>query len=299
MTPQRLLVGALLAAACAANRATPRPPDPTPASEELDPDAPLPDAAAAAVADAGCEVVPHGAQCLAEGMAGLGVDRGEGHFEERPPHAVRVRAFAIDRREVSARAYLRCVSEHRCGEPACPLARSTREPARCVSWADASAYCAWRNGRLPNEVEWERAAAGLLPSHRLYVWGDEAPDGSTPRDLTPEGLSSMAGGVAEWVIDGGDFYTALPRLRDAGLDGADADASLDAPSPDDDVPTYERTDGGLYVLDAWQGAARSPWRVVRGGHDGDPLAQRTTTLRRFRLPADRLAWVGFRCVYPR
>ncbi|MFO0652679.1 MAG: SUMF1/EgtB/PvdO family nonheme iron enzyme [Polyangiales bacterium] len=296
MSARALSLVAMALVACAANRATPRPPDPAPITEEPDLES-APDASAVPTLDAGCEVVPRGAQCLAEGLAGLGLDRGEGRFEERPPHAVRVHAFAIDRREVSARSYLHCVSEHRCAEPACPLNRTSREPARCVSWRDATAYCAWRNGRLPSEVEWERAAAGLLPDHRLYVWGDSAPDGATPRDITPEGLHNLAGGVAEWVLDGGDFYLALPRIRDAGLDGGDADASLDAVA--EDVPEYERTEAGLYVLDAWQGSSRSPWRVVRGGHDGDPIDRRTTTLRRFRLPDDRLPWVGFRCVYPR
>lgn len=297
MSARALSLVAMALVACAANRATPRPPDPAPITEEPDFE-PVADASVVPTLDAGCEVVPRGAQCLGEGLAGLGLDRGEGRFEERPPHAVRVHAFAIDRREVSARSYLHCVSERRCAEPACPLNRTSREPARCVSWRDATAYCAWRNGRLPNEVEWERAAAGLLPDHRLYVWGDAAPDGSTPRDVTPEGLHGLAGGVAEWVLDGGDFYLALPRIRDAGMDVGDADASLDA-TGDVDAPEYERTEAGLYVLDAWQGASRSPWRVVRGGHDGDPIDRRTTTVRRFRLPDDRLPWVGFRCVYPR
>ncbi len=300
MSARHFSLLALALLGCAANRATPRPPDPTPISEE--PEGELFVDASVPVVDAGCESVPRGAQCLAEGMAGFGVDRGEGRFEERPPHAVRVHAFSIDRREVSARSYLHCVSERRCAEPACPLTRTHREPARCISWRDAKGYCEWRNGRLPNEVEWERAAAGLLPDHRLYVWGNDAPDGASPRDVTPEGVQGLAGGVAEWVIDGGDFYVALPRIRDAGIDGGDAslDGALDvADATPEDVPVYERTDGGLYVLDAWQGAERSPWRVVRGGHDADPVPMRTTTLRRFRRPEDRLPWVGFRCVYPR
>lgn len=293
ITRSALVVALGLLAACAATRSSPRPPEGTTPPEGADPevfvDAMVP------VLDAGCGNVPRGAQCLAAGMTALGVDRGEAHFEERPPHALPIGALAIDRREVSARAYLHCVSDGRCREPACPLTRTHQAPARCVSWHDASAYCALRGGRLPNEVEWERAAAGLLPDHRRYVWGDALVDGSTPRDETPEGVVGLAGGVAEWVLDGGDFYPALPRIRDAAMDALDAsDAALDAP---EDLPVYERTDGGLYVLDAWMGSARSRWRVARGGHDGDPIALRTTTLRRFRQPDDRLPWVGFRCVY--
>ena len=33
------------------------------------------------------------------------------------------------------------------------------------------------------------------------------------------------------------------------------------------------------VLDGWSGSSRAPWRVVRGGHDGDAMARRTTTSR--------------------
>lgn len=286
---------ALSLTACAATRSSPRPPEAANAPEA--PDIEVVADAAVPVLDAGCVNVPRGAQCLGAGVTVLGVDRGEGHFEERPPHAIPVGALAIDRREVSARAYLHCVSEGHCREPACPLARTRQAPARCLSWSDATAYCARRGGRLPSEVEWERAAAGLLPDHRRYVWGDALPDAATPRDETPEGVLALAGGVAEWVLDGGDFYPALPRVRDAGMDALDAsDASPDAPL--EDAPVYERTDGGLFVLDAWMGNPRSRWRVARGGHDGDPVAQRTTTLRRFRQPDDRLPWVGFRCVYP-
>ncbi len=301
MKLRTLLLCALATAACASRRSAPRPPDPAPVDESPNDD----EAASDALPDAGapdpvggCASVPRGAVCLPAGLAGLGIDRGEAHFEERPPHAVRVHAFAIDRNEVNARQYLRCVSEGRCAAPSCELPRTHREPARCVAWADAQAYCTWRGGRLPSEVEWERAAAGLLPDHRLYVWGDAVPDGAVVRDETPEGVRALAGGVAEWVLDGGDFYPSLPRVRDAGLDALDAslDASADADDADDAI-AYEITDGGLYVLDAYMGPARSRWRVVRGGHAREATALRTTTVRRFRQPTDRLAWVGFRCVY--
>jgi formylglycine-generating enzyme required for sulfatase activity len=160
-----------------------------------------------------------------------------------------------------------------------------------VAWADAAAYCAWRGGRLPTETEWERAAAGAWPEHRQYVWGDASLDGSSPNDRTPEGIEDLAGGVAEWVLDGGEFYPAVPRIRDAALDG---DASLDGGEAVD-VP--ERNEAGFYVLRGWRGDAHSPWRVVRGGFEALPLARRTTTARRFRQPGDRLPWVGFRCAY--
>lgn len=296
MSVVRAWVVAAALAACASNRAPPRARVVEPVADEADPEAEPVAGDPPSPLDAGCARVPRGAVCLPEGLSGLGADTGEARFEERPPHAVRLGAFAIDRREVSGRAYLRCVANGRCGPPGCEVAASRHVSARCMSWADAAKFCASRGGRLPTEAEWERAASGLLPAHRVYPWGDELPEAGAPRDITPEGVEGLAGGVAEWVADGGGFYPALPRIRDAGMDGADASDANDVPEePPDDLP--ERTESGLYVLDAWRGRDDSPWRVARGGDEAVALGRRTTTLRRFRQPGDRLPWVGFRCAY--
>lgn len=220
-------------------------------------------------------------RCLVEGLSALGTDRGEGHFEERPAHAVRVGRLVIDRREVSARAWRQCVRAGRCAEPACPTT-SDRLPVRCVSWEEARAYCAYRRGRLPTEAEWARAARGVLPSQRLYPWGDALPDAGVAVDRTDEGVQDLAGSVAEWTDDGGDFYPAVPERSDGGVDDA-GDAAVYA--------------DGLYVREDAQAPASSPWRVVRGGDDRMSVRERTGTLRRFRRPEDRLPWVGLRCVY--
>ncbi len=234
-----------------------------------------------AVRSTPCGTLRSERRCLSEGLSMLGIDRGEAHFEERPPHAVRVARLVIDRREVTLRDWRRCVRSGRCAEPGCALT-DERAPVRCVRWEEARAYCASRNGRLPTEAEWERAARGLLPSARLYPWGDTLPDAGAPRDRTDEGVEDLGGSLAEWTEDGGDFYPALPTPMDAG-----ADALADASPPDD----------GLVLWEDAVGPASSPWRVVRGGDERTPWAERTGTLRRFRRPEERLPWVGLRCVY--
>lgn len=279
----RLLALALALCACAGSRRS------TPSGTAAPP-AVIPERVATEDDDEGVRTTPcgrlHGAQsCLVGGLAGRGRDSGEARFEERPPHAVRVGSFVLDRREVTARAWRDCVRAGRCAEPACAIT-DERAPVRCVSWEEAKGYCAFRHGRLPTESEWERAAAGLLPAHRVFPWGDALPDAGVPRDRTEDGILALAGGVAEWTEDGGDFYPSLPELPDAG-----ADASPDALT---DVP--EQVDG-LFVMENAVGPASSPWRVARGGDERTPWEGRTSTLRRFRRPEDRLPWLGVRCAY--
>ncbi len=145
----------------------------------------------------------------------------DGEDDERPVHRVRVARFEIDPTEVTTEAYGACVKAGRC-QPASTFHTScngtgpevAHHPVNCVTWAMASAFCQWRNARLPTEEEWEFAARG--PQSRRYPWGDElrtdgscwkrppgkprtCPVGAFPADTSPFGLLDMAGNVSEWT----------------------------------------------------------------------------------------------------
>jgi formylglycine-generating enzyme required for sulfatase activity len=120
------------------------------------------------------------------------------------------------------------------------------QPVVGVTWYAAKAYCLWLSlleseggqvniYRLPEEVEWEYAAAGK--EGRQYPWGNAEPtaklanydsnEGATtpvgryPDGATPEGLYDMAGNVWEWMEDwydknASDKYVSSARALRGG-----------------------------------------------------------------------------------
>ncbi len=144
---------------------------------------------------------------------------------ESPERKVTVKAFYIDKTEVTMEAYSKFVSATSRKAPfdwsdgKVPEGRG-EYPVINVSWYDASEYCKWRGGRLPGEKEWEKAARGT--EGRIFPWGDDFDlkkvntlgeyGGTTPVDnftegASPYGVLNMAGNVQEWTAD---WYKQYP-----------------------------------------------------------------------------------------
>ncbi|TNF28954.1 MAG: hypothetical protein EP329_16860 [Deltaproteobacteria bacterium] len=176
----------------------------------------------------------------------------DGPDNERPRHRVILGGFELGRTEVTVDEYARCVAAGDCtapetGQRYCNWEREGRgrHPVNCVTWEQASRFCAWAGGRLPTEAEWEFAARSR-GKHQRYPWGDEEPNCqravmnqtkgvtsqvtegcgedrtwevcSSSRGSTTEGLCDMAGNVWEWVSDWyrQDYYDQSPRTDPRG-----------------------------------------------------------------------------------
>lgn len=156
------------------------------------------------------------------------------NYNERPVHPVTfARGFFIGKYAVTTSTYEACEAVGRCTEPSVAdsdaggwgLNRTTNDrathPQNGITWAQASAVCAWQAARLPSEAEWEYAAKGPT-THRTYPWGDAPaptcandtavmdegcgvggtwPVGQKAAGLSAVGALDMAGNLWEWVED--------------------------------------------------------------------------------------------------
>ena len=222
--------------------------------------------------------------------------QGDGSAPDAPSTAVILRAYRIDRHEVTVDQFerfaqeawsedqwwgadgLRWREDHPQGAGAA-LRRSERggsHPVIAVTWHEADAYCRWQGGALPTEAQWERAACGDGP----FPWGTgEDTDaawfsGGKYSQLTevqtrpvdqgghpsPVGMLHAAGNVWEWTAD---WYH-----REGYRGGADT-----------------------------TGPSEGTWRTLRGGSYMNLPSYCTCTHREPARP-DRVALtVGFRCAY--
>jgi formylglycine-generating enzyme required for sulfatase activity len=195
--------------------------------------------------------------------------------DEKPKHTVSLSGFSIDRTLVTQAQYTSCINAGACAVPSCDWSCDNSSfPASCMTWQDASNYCAWAGERLPTEAEWEKAARG--EQGNKYPWGSKEPDctlanfagcggaakavGSLPAGASPYGLFDMAGNVVEFVAD---VY----------------DAGYYAMSPASDPP----------------GPASGTRHGGRGGGFKSPALYLRTSKRDWYDPTDAGPSLGFRC----
>ena len=87
-------------------------------------------------------------------------------------------------------------------------------PVAHLSYYEASAFAEWAGARLPDEGEWEHAAAALDPSHGHFLDPASschpAPAPARGPSGSGDGLAQMFGDVWEWTRSS---YAAYPRYR--------------------------------------------------------------------------------------
>lgn len=162
------------------------------------------------------------------GNAIIGSNLGESF--ESPERTVFVPSFYIDKYEVTNAQYKRFVEATKRDDPKNVInvdytvwkngsfpEELANHPVVNVTWYDARAYCEWAGKRLPNAIEWEKAARG--PYGNVYPWGNEffqgyanlytkgvsykvqqtVPVGSYEKSKSYYGIYDLAGNVWEWT----------------------------------------------------------------------------------------------------
>jgi len=151
--------------------------------------------------------------------------------DEGPEHVVDLKAFWIDKYEVTNLQYKKFIDATRHKSPdhfenrTFPDGKADH-PVTFVKWNDATDYCTWASKRLPTDQEWEKAARGT--DGRVFPWGaefdmnkantpmrwkhldhegDTTPVGAFAAGASPYGVFDMSGNVWEWTAS---WYLPYP-----------------------------------------------------------------------------------------
>jgi eukaryotic-like serine/threonine-protein kinase len=219
--------------------------------------------------------------------------------DEKPGRTENVKAFWIDRTEVTVAADRSCVQAGGCSSEglsmpywdgkeqpdaawACNWGKEGRDnnPLNCVDWNQAQTYCQWAGKRLPTEAEWEKTARGS--DGRKYSWGNKSfAEAGKVANIADETAKKQNASII-WALNGYDdgYYGTAPVGSFPA--GASPYGALDMI-------------GNVWEWTAdWYDTAHK-YRSVRGGSwAGDPRYARVSGRLGFD-PGNRLVLVGFRC----
>lgn len=210
---------------------------------------------------------------------------------QKPAHAVLLKAYHIDKYEVSNTQYRAFVNATSAQAPRYANDSNLNQPNQPVvgvTWAEARDYCTWAGLRLPTEAEWEKAARGM--DERLYPWGNSLPDGTLAnfadknadldwRDLSVDdgyGFSAPVGSYASGASSY-DVYDLSGNVWEWVSDWYDPDYYKQSPAENPIGPS--------------QGANR----VIRGGSWYSRVTALGATFRTLHEPGHGTLYVGFRC----
>lgn len=267
---------------------------------------------------------PEGMAYIAPGHFTMGTnDHSPALAAATPAHSVEVaKGYCIDRVEVTADAYNRCVANSKCpastnqaawaqtGENEKTWEASlilhgkqcnagaddrTRHPINCVSWSQAKNYCEALGHRLPTEAEWEFAARG--PDSRSFPWGETKPEaqllnacGSECREWHEN--VGLAGEVASPLYEVGDGFSGTSPVGAFGL-GATPEGVLDLAG---NVFEWTIDTAREYGTTGASAAAESERHMVRGGAFNSTNLESVDPVYRFAMPNETLSpAIGFRC----
>ena len=234
--------------------------------------------------------------------------RCSGRFEgEAPQAAVFVPAFSIDRQEVTVSEFAACLRAGDCGvsgQAGVTGLSVGRLPMERVSHAEAESFCRWRGGRLPTEVEWEKAARGL--GTWSWPWGAVWLDARANHGRAADPATGPAPGSR-----GRDGDRPLVEVTDAddGFEGrAEVGSFARGASPfgvEDMAGNVWEWTSTFFTREPPQTATRydprgpvfASERTVRGGGYRSPPSDLRVTRRVGLHPEERVAGVGFRCAY--
>jgi len=225
-----------------------------------------------------------------EGVFIMGTDNLRSNKADRPTRKLQVPAFWIDKYPVTNAEYAKFVLAKKYRPPLNwnkgVIPEGTADhPVSLISWYNARDYCAWAGKRLPEEVEWEKAARGT--DARRWPWGNQMDVSrlntyysvghatavtTYKHGASVYGAMDMAGNISEWVFDVFKPYATSKET----------------------VLTFKaRKD--QFTGTGQENVERSVYRVMRGGSwKSDPFSTETYH-RNYSLPNMASDFYGFRC----